>query len=626
MKEVYILNLNLEEISKKCRGDILTMTTVAQSGHPGGSMSSIDILVSLYSFAKVFPNDPWNEDRDRIIVSHGHISPAVYSTLAAYGFINREEVLTGFRHPSSIFEGHITRGIPGVEWTTGNLGQGLSAGVGMALAGKLKNKDYHVYVVMSDGESAKGQVAEARRTANKYNLDNLTVIIDYNDIQISGRAREIMYVDLKREYEAAGWNTLEINGHDFEQILSALKIAKNDGKPTAIIAHTIIGKGVSFMEDTPKYHGKPLSIEEFKNAIQELGLNIDIEKYIENRKKLPISEHKKLFLKYDVNINTGKFRTYAEKIDNRSALGRAIADLALINDNVVAVDCDLKSSVKLDFLDKERKDRLIEIGVQEHNAAALAGALSVEGFITFFADFGVFGIDETFNQHRLNAINNTNLKVVVTHCGTDVGEDGKTHHALNYVSAPLSWFGFKVIVPADPNQTDRAVRYVASEYGNFVIAMGRSKLEPIKKEDGSIFFDENYEFKYGKIDILRDGEDIVIITMGSVIPSALKAVDELRNEGIKVGLLNVSCPLDLDEEVLTRYSRNKVIVIEDHNIYNGLGTLIENKLFNLKIIPDKFVKIGIDRFPVSGNSNYLFKIYGFDSDSIKNKVKEILED
>ncbi|MBT1248758.1 MULTISPECIES: transketolase [unclassified Thermosipho (in: thermotogales)] len=614
----------LKNISKQCRADILTMTTVAGSGHPGGSMSSIDLLVTLYSFANIFPNDPWNENRDRILVSHGHISPAVYSTLSAYGFISRDDVLSGFRHPGSIFEGHITRGIPGVEWTTGNLGQGLSAGVGMALAAKLKKQQHHVYVLMSDGESAKGQVTEARRTAKKYNLDNLTVIIDYNDIQISGRARDIMYVNIKEEYEAAGWNVIEIDGHDFEQILSALKIAKNDKNPTVIIAHTIIGKGVSFMEDTPKYHGKPLSLDEYKKALKELGISIDINKYIEMRKEIDISEHKKIYLKYPISINTGKPIIYKEKIDNRTALGNAIADLAILNNNVIAIDCDLKSSVKLDKLDQVKPESLIEIGVQEHNAAAIAGALSAEGFVTFFADFGVFGIDETFNQHRLNAINNTNLKVVVTHCGIDVGEDGKTHHALNYISAPLSWFGFKVIVPADPNQTDKVIRYIATQYGNYVVAMGRSKIEPITKSDGSIFYDENYEFKYGKIDVIRDGEEIVVITYGSVLPHALKAVDELEKEGIKVGLLNVSCPYDLDEEILSRYTRNKVVVFEDHNIYNGLGTLLESKLFNLKIIPEKFVKVGIDRFPVSGNSKYLFDIYGLDSQKIKETIKNLI--
>lgn len=609
----------LRQLGIQCRGDILKMTFVANSGHPGGSMSSVDLLLSLYSFANVDPHDPWNEDRDRIVVSHGHISPGVYSTLAAYGFINRDEVIAGFRHPASIFEGHITRGIPGIEWTTGNLGQGLSAGVGFALAAKLKRKDYHVYVVMSDGESAKGQVQEARRTARKYNLDNLTVLVDYNDIQISGHAHDVMYVDIKAEFQAAGWKVIEIYGHDYEQILAALKIAKDDRYPTAIIAHTIIGKGVDFMEDKPDYHGKALSKEELEKALKQLGVENDVDKYVQMRKNLPVKAHEKVKLVYSPNVNTGKVRVYDKATDNRSTLGRAIADIALVNDNVAAVDCDLKASVKLDFLDKERPDRLIEIGVQEHNAAALAGAMSVDGIVTFFADFGVFGVDETFNQHRLNAINNTNLKVVLTHCGIDVGEDGKTHHALNYIGAPLAWYGFKTIVPADPNQTDRVVRYIAREYGNFVVAVGRSKLEPIKKDDGTLFFDENYDFEYGKMDILRDGNDGVIYTIGSTVPNVLKAHDILKSNGINFAVINVSCPYALDEEVLKRYS-NFVVTVEDHNVFNGLGTLIAQKLFEMRILPRKFIKLGLSDFPVSGDSKLLFDIYGLSGEKIAEKI------
>ena len=609
----------LRQLGIQCRGDILKMTFVANSGHPGGSMSSVDLLLSLYSFANVDPHDPWNEDRDRIVVSHGHISPGVYSTLAAYGFINRDEVIAGFRHPASIFEGHITRGIPGIEWTTGNLGQGLSAGVGFALAAKLKRKDYHVYVVMSDGESAKGQVQEARRTARKYNLDNLTVLVDYNDIQISGHAHDVMYVDIKAEFQAAGWKVIEIYGHDYEQILAALKIAKDDRYPTAIIAHTIIGKGVDFMEDKPDYHGKALSKEELEKALKQLGVENDVDKYVQMRKNLPVKAHEKVKLVYSPNVNTGKVRVYDKATDNRSTLGRAIADIALVNDNVAAVDCDLKGSVKLDFLDKERPDRLIEIGVQEHNAAALAGAMSADGIVTFFADFGVFGVDETFNQHRLNAINNTNLKVVLTHCGIDVGEDGKTHHALNYIGAPLAWYGFKTIVPADPNQTDRVVRYIAREYGNFVVAVGRSKLEPIKKDDGTLFFDENYDFEYGKMDILRDGNDGVIYTIGSTVPNVLKAHDILKSKGINFAVINVSCPYALDEEVLKRYS-NFVVTVEDHNVFNGLGTLIAQKLFEMRILPRKFIKLGLSDFPVSGDSKLLFDIYGLSGEKIAEKI------
>jgi len=178
----------LKELGKICRGDILKMTYIANSGHPGGSMSSVDIYLTLYSYANISPNNVDDPSRDKFVISHGHTSPGVYAVLGRLGFIDIEEVLAGFRHPATIFEGHVTREIPGVDWSTGNLGQGLSAGLGLALASRYTGKDYHVFVVMSDAEQAKGQVAEARKLAKKYGVTNLTVIIDYNDAQISGKA------------------------------------------------------------------------------------------------------------------------------------------------------------------------------------------------------------------------------------------------------------------------------------------------------------------------------------------------------------------------------------------------------------------------------------------------------
>ncbi|HAA82895.1 MAG: Transketolase domain protein, partial [Thermotoga petrophila] len=193
----------LKELGRLCRGDILKMTYIADSGHPGGSMSSIDLYLTVFKYAKLRPVD--DPARDRIVISHGHTSPGVYAAMARLGFVELDEVLTGFRHHASVFEGHVTRGVGIIDWTTGNLGQGLSAGLGFALASRFTGKDYHVFVLMSDAEQAKGQVAEARRVAKKYGVTNLTVIIDYNDAQISGRARDVMPVNIKENYLADGW-------------------------------------------------------------------------------------------------------------------------------------------------------------------------------------------------------------------------------------------------------------------------------------------------------------------------------------------------------------------------------------------------------------------------------------
>ncbi|AEH50853.1 transketolase [Pseudothermotoga thermarum] len=619
---------HLKQLARLCRGDILKMTYVANSGHPGGSMSSLEIFLSVYSFANIDPKNPNDPLRDRIVISHGHTSPGVYAVLGRLGFVNIDEVIAGFRHPSSIFEGHVTRGIPGIDWSTGNLGQGLSAGVGFALASKIKGLDYHVYVLMSDAEQAKGQVAEARRVARKFGLSNITVVIDYNDAQISGRARDVMPVNIRANYEADGWRVLEVDGHDFEQLFNALKEAYEDKvHPVAIIAHTVIGKGVSFMENDVSFHGKPLSREQLDKALAELGLENDIDKYIQMRKELPLAKHKQPKTDYSIKIKATPFRTYKDKIDNRTAFGKALLDIVKANLDsetpVVAIDCDLASSVKLDEVQKHAPERFFQLGVQEHNAATVAGALSCEGIVTFFADFGVFGVSETYNQHRLNAINNTNLKVVVTHCGLNVGEDGKTHHGLDYISAPANWLGYKVIVPADPNQTDRVIRYIAGVYGNFLVAMGRAKMSPITREDGSLFFDENYVFEYGKIDVIRDGDTVTIITCGSVVENAIKAADQFKG---KVAVLNVSCPFDLDKETLKKYcSGRKVLVVEDHAAPLGLAAIVSKFLLTNGIIPTQFEQIAVEEHAVSGPYEALYELYNLSSNKIAERLEMMLK-
>ncbi len=611
----------LQEKAKFARADILKMTNIARSGHPGGSMSSIEIFLTVYSFANFDPKNPDDPNRDRFVISHGHTSPGVYAALIQVGALNRDEVLTSFRHVSSKYEGHVTRGLPGIDWTTGNLGQGLSAGLGMALATRYNGKNYHVFVMMSDAEQNKGQVAEARRMAVKYCASNLTVIIDYNDAQISGKASSIMKVNIKEEYEAAGWKVYEADGHDFRSLYGAIKKAVEDEKPSVVIAHTKIGKGVSFMEGEVKYHGKPLSDEELQRALKELGVEDDTAKYKELRKELPIKKPERVKREYEISIDPGEPVVYEKEMDGRGAAGKAILDLVKRNPkaSIAAVDCDLLESVRLNWLAEEFPDRVIEAGVAEQNAATVAGAMSAEGVITFFGDFGVFAVDETFNNQRLNAMNHTNLKVIATHCGTNVGEDGKTHHALFYAAGPANWFGFEVIVPSDANQTDRAVRYAASRYGNFLIAVGRSKLPIIRKEDGSVFYDENYQMDCRRADVIRKPKrDVVIVSMGSVVPFALEAADETG-----AGLLAVPCPLSFDAESAREYlEEKKILVVEDH-AWLGLGAILAYRMMKAGIKPAKFEHVAIEDFTESGNWKDIYELHGFSASKIAQKVKEM---
>lgn len=616
----------LQQLSNIARGAILKMTTLSASGHPGGSMSSIDFLMMLLNMANIDPKKPKWEERDRVIISHGHISPAVYSALGLMGFFDLDDAISQFRLAGSIFEGHVEPEVPGIEWTSGNLGQGLSAACGFALGCKLKKIDNHTFVLMGDGEQQKGQICEARRFAIKYNLNNITAFVDYNKLQICGNINEIMPQNIMDNYLSDGWEVIEIDGHHLPEIHDAVIEAVKNDKPTMILANTIMGKGVSFMENKEKYHGSTISEEQLNEALKELGLVNDFDKYKELRNKFKPSSRKNDNENTDFKLNTGDPIIYKETADNRSAWGNAIADVASINDNatITVFDCDLKGSVKTNKFESVLPQNFFQGGIMEHNTAVVAGAMSKEGFNVFFADFGVFGVDETFNQHRLNDINKTNLKIITTHVGLDVGEDGKTHQCIDYLGVMKNLYHFKTIIPADPNQTDRIIRYITSKQGNFLIPMGRSKLEIIKDDHGKIFYDKDYKFKYGKADLLRDGKDCALFVMGTMTGNAVEIADILKGENISVQVWNISCPNDIDEDALKTAAQTGVIfTYEDHNVNTGLGNSIADKLMQMGL-SCKFHKFGVEDYGVSGNSRDLFRMYKLDVKSILNRIKKII--
>lgn len=264
----------LEEKTKEVRKGIIEAVYSNKSGHPGGSLSIADILTVLYfNQMNIDEKNPKWEDRDRLVLSKGHCAPVLYSTLANRGFFDVEKLKT-FRNLESNLQGHPDMNkVPGVDMTSGSLGQGLSAANGMAIAGKMDNKNYRVYCILGDGEIEEGQIWEAAMTANKYKLDNLCVIVDNNNLQIDGTIEEVMSsYPIDEKFKSFGFQVININGHNIQEIIDAFDVAKNvKGKPTCIIAKTIKGKGVSFMENKAEWHGKAPSEEEYKIAIEELG-------------------------------------------------------------------------------------------------------------------------------------------------------------------------------------------------------------------------------------------------------------------------------------------------------------------------------------------------------------------
>ena len=621
---------------RRCVQRIIVSTTLAGSGHPGGSMSSLHLLLMLYATLRHDPDNPCWPERDRLLVSMGHISPGVYSVLCEFGYVKEEDIFLEFRRAGSSFAGHVECCVPGVEWNTGNLGQGLSAGTGMALAQKLSKSSSRTAVLMGDGEQQKGQLSEARRFAVKYGLNNLFAVVDRNHLQIGGDTNVVMPQAIEADYVAAQWNVITVkDGHDFEQLFHALRrLSRQEvddpANPTVLVAETVMGKGVSFMENKAKYHGSTLSEGDAAKALEELGLDNPIPLYRERRKTYFTFREKSCEAHLPAVIEVGQPRSYGVDTltDNRSAYGAVLEDLAELNNRgavpkILGFSCDLEGSVKMDGFHKISEQAFFECGIQEHHAATLAGAISKEGFVPFFSTFGVFGVAETYNQQRLNDINQTQLKLVCTHVGLDVGEDGQTHQCIDYVGLLQNLFNFSLFMPADPNQTDRIIRYVASHPGNFFVGMGRSKLKVICDETGVPAFAGAYRFVPGRADWVRQGQQGAILSYGMTLPHAIRAQQELLGQhNLSLAVLNFASLRPLDVEAIDRAAEMGFLVtVEDHHVNTGLGAAVAAALAD-QGRPCRLLRLGVKNYGLSGNPGELYRLEGIDAGGI---VKSVLK-
>jgi transketolase len=481
---------------------------------------------------------------------------------------------------------------------------------------------------MGDGEQQKGQISEARRFAKKYAINNITAIVDFNHLQISGNTSDVMPQDIRASWESDGWEVLEIDGHDIRAIYSALRHSTHAAHPVCIMARTIMGKGVPEMENKAKYHGSPLGVDAHAAAMEALGLPNRLGYYqkIQPEMKAQVRHWKAPDLAPAIAPGAPRTYTLEKKTDNRSAFGNALADLGETNpDSPMAVfDCDLAVSVKTGAFAKGNSSRFFQAGIQEHHTASAAGAISTQGVLTFWADFGILNADEAYNQQRLNDINRTSLKTVATHCGLDVGEDGKTHHGIDYLGVMRNLYGYKVIIPADPNETDRVTRYVATHPGNFFVAVGRSKLDVITDEQGKPFFGGDYEFEYGKAVTLRRGNQLTVFATGTMTHRAVQAWDLLQKQGISIQVVHIPTPLSIDREVLeTAAATGTIITYEDHHVGTGLGSLTAEALIAAGLCP-KLIRMGVTGYQSSGNSASLFAQAGLDVDSLVRRVSETL--
>lgn len=612
-----------ETFTKSCRNTILQMLKTSQSGHPGGSLSALDILAMLYAFRITHTNE-------KIIISNGHISPGVFSVLAECGAVDKEQVIREFRQLGSKFEGHVTRHVEGVHFGTGPLGVGVSAAAGFALAEKRKGeKKRKVWCVMGDGEAQEGQVHEMTLFAAHQKLDNFVVFVDYNQVQLTASLADTLNIDVSAFFGSAGWQVIEIDGHDPEAIWATIQEVENADSPVAVVAKTVMGQGVSIMHQDgkdliPTWHGKVPKPEQIDEELKLHQLSseekVALDSFRKERNFKPRKNKFRLTGDTMLEINTGKPILYKsdELTDCRSAYGKALLDLAKNNKNVWASTADLGGSVMTKFVKSELPEQFVEFGIAEQNMVSVGGGASLEGIIPFTSTFGAFISSRAKDQARVNDINQANVKMVATHCGLSVGEDGPTHQAIDDMGSFLGFFNTHVIEPADPNHCDRIIRFVASHYGNYYVRMGRHKLPVLTREDGSILFDANYQYKYGKTEVLRLGSAVTIVATGATVIEALKA---LEFSGVDAEIVIASSIKEFDHGLLESISKTKkVITVEDHNVRSGLGAGVSLFIMQQGLQIESFTCLGVSEYALSGKPAELYAKAGIDGAGIAKKL------
>jgi len=654
-------NYSLEELveaAKLMRGYNMISLCAAGSGHAGGTMSIMDVTAALYlHVAQHDPKDPFWDGRDRIVWSTGHKAPSLYLGLAMAGYYDIEEVVK-LRKLYSPFQGHPHwLKLDGVEASTGSLGQGLSIANGIALAGKLKKKDYHVFCLTGDGEHQEGQVWEAIMEAGHFKLDSLINILDKNRLQIDGWVKDVMDIEpIVEKYKAFNWNVLEIDGHNMKQIVEALEKAKaHKGQPTVIIAHTVKGKGVDFMEDVAGWHGKAPICDQMEEALKQLGVDkkLDHHKLDEKADAYQAEATKKLEAKMP-KFSKDYFWNIQEnmKVDmdpTRKGFGRALEKRG-DDPRMVCLGADISGSIAISmFHDKhpERSSRFLSMGIAEQSGTGVAAGLAKEGMIPVFGTYGVFAAGRNLDQLRTTVCyGDFNVLIAGAHGGVSVGPDGATHQALEDLFQTCGLPNMHVVVPCDSIETERATEALLFD--------GQGpKFVRFAREATPIVTDENTPFKFGEANVYRyrgekdkfkdafevklaseyasENEDLTIIACGPEVPEAMRAAWILKEDfGIETRILNVHTlkPLKRDPVVKAALETGIIVTAEEHQV-GGFGNWISAIVSQAHELYKKPLLLGMigvkDRFGESGKPWELIKEFEVSAEHIAQKAKELYD-
>jgi transketolase len=602
----------LRELGQQYRVDSIRPAAAAKSGHPTSGMSAADLMAVLvgnhlrYDF-----DDPKKATNDRLIFSKGHASTLLYAIFRSVGAITDEQLLT-YRRFGSMLEGHPTPLIPWVDVATGSLGQGLPYGVGMALAGKyLDRLPYRVWVLHGDSETAEGSVWEAFEHASHYELDNLTMILDVNRL---GQRGETMvgwntgvYIERARAF---GWSAIEVDGHDVEEIDRAYKDAEETkGRPTVIVARTLKGKGVKAVEDKGGWHGKAL--EDPDEAIAELGGLRNIQ--VQVAKPDDAAPHRFP----DGDLELPRYEV-GEEVATRKAYGEALAALGSARGDVVALDGEVSNSTFAEIFAKAHPERYFEMYIAEQQLVAAAVGLHARGWNAFASTFAAF-FSRAYDFVRMAAISRVDLRLVGSHAGVSIGEDGPSQMALEDIASLRAIHSSVVLHPCDANQTAKLVAAMADTRGIVFLRTLRPNTPVIYAPDE--------EFAVGGSRVLRssDDDDVTIVGAGITVHEALKAAEVLDEDGITARVLDAYSikPIDVETLAAAAEATGRIITVEDHFPEGGLGDAVLAALAETDEAP-RVVKLAVGEMPRSGKPAELLSAYGIDAEHIAAAARQLV--
>ncbi len=607
----------LHQLAQRLRIDSIRASAAASSGHPTSSMSAADLMAVLmahhlhYDFAM-----PENPSNDHLIFSKGHASPLLYSMFRAAGAISDDELLT-FRKFGSRLEGHPTPVLPWVDVATGSLGQGLPIATGIALCGReLDRLPYRVWCLCGDSEMAEGSIWEAVEHAGVQRLDKLVAIIDVNRLGQRGETMHGWNLDAyASRAEANGWNSIEIDGHDLDEIDRAYTEAvATTGRPTMIVARTVKGYGASETANVEGMHGQPLKDPE--KAIHELGdvgpIHVDV--------AVPSSVGEPHRFLADPSAPLPSYDVAGDPVPTRKAFGEGVAALMRRRGDVTAIDGEVGNSTHLEEALKVDPERYFEAYIAEQMMISTAVAFQVRGWTPFASTFAAF-LSRAYDFVRMAVISKAKLCLNGSHAGVSIGEDGPSQMALEDLAEFRALGGSIVLYPSDPNQTVKLVAAMADHDGISYLRSTRAALPTLYEPDE--------QFTVGGSRVVResDSDQVALIGAGVTLHEALKAADALAKDGVNVRVIDLYSVKPVDGETLAQAAHatgGRLVVVEDHWRQGGLGDAVLETFADTDERP-RVVKLAVTHLPGSGKPAELLADCGIDADHIEQAARRLVE-